>query len=282
MTTGAALLWASSFSVVKVGLTYIDPYSFVLLRFVVAAAVLLMVGLVTGQGSKVLRCMRDRYALLLGLTLSASFGLQFRGQTETTAAKAAVIINASVVLVAPMSVLLLRERMGLRKAAALGLGLCGVYLVTRSRGDGFLSTESLRGNLLVSGSALAYAFYVVLTKLAISRRTFKEMPLVTAVFVWSLPVFLVSGGPKLAAGLDIDRNAWIAIGYLAVFCSVLPFIIWTAALKYIGALTSAIVLLAELVFGVLIAHLFLGETLSKGVVAGCVLICAGILTIAKD
>ena len=282
MTTGAALLWASSFSVVKVGLRYIDPYSFVLLRFVVAAAVLLTIGLSTGQVSELARYMRDRYALLLGLTLAASFCLQFRGQTETTAAKSAMIINASVVLVAPMSVLLLRERMGLRKAAALGLGLCGVYLVTRSPGDGVLGTETLKGNLLVSGSALAYAFYVVLTKLAISRRTFKEIPLVTAVFLWSLPVFLAASVPGLAAGLSINRNAWMAVGYLAVFCSVLPFILWTAALKHIGALTSAIVLLAELVFGVLIAYIFLGETVSKGVVAGCTLICVGILTIRKE
>ena len=35
MTTTAALLWASSFTVVKVGLRYIDPYTFVFFRFLI-------------------------------------------------------------------------------------------------------------------------------------------------------------------------------------------------------------------------------------------------------
>jgi drug/metabolite transporter (DMT)-like permease len=60
----------------------------------------------------------------------------------------------------------------------------------------------------------------------------------------------------------------------------LPFIIWTAAIRHIGALTSAIVLLAELVFGVFIACVFLGETLSASVIGGCALISAAILIVA--
>ncbi len=41
MTTTAALLWATSFTVVKIGLRYVDSYTFVLLRFLAATAILL-------------------------------------------------------------------------------------------------------------------------------------------------------------------------------------------------------------------------------------------------
>ena len=276
MTVGAALLWSSSFSVAKVGLKFIDPYTFVFLRFLVASAVLVALVFVTGQGRYLGACLRDRYAILLGITLAASFGFQFRGQTETTAAKAAIIINASVVLVAPLGLLFLRERIGYRAIAALVVGMLGVYLITQAKSGGLGYGGTLRGDLLVAVSALAYALYVVFTKMAVSRRDFREVPFVASIFLWALPIFLVASLPRLASGVEIDRNVWLATGYLAVFCSVIPFILYTAAMKHISALTSAIVLLAELIFGVIIAFVFLSETLATAGWIGCGLICAGI------
>ncbi len=276
MTVSAALLWASSFTVAKVGLKYVDPYTFVLLRFLVASAVLLALVLVTGQGRLLVAYLRDRYALLLGITLAASFGFQFRGQTETTAAKAAIIINASVVLVAPLGLLFLKERIGYRAVAALVVGMLGVYLITQAKSGGVGYGGTLAGDLLVAASSLAYALYVVITKMAVSRRSFREVPFVASIFILALPIFLVASLPRLASGVEIGRNVWLATGYLAVFCSVIPFILYTAAMKHMSALTSAIVLLAELVFGVIIAFVFLSESLATGGWIGCGLICAGI------
>jgi drug/metabolite transporter (DMT)-like permease len=281
MTVAAALLWASSFSVVKVGLRHIEPYPFVFLRFLVASGVLLVIVLLSGQAATLAAYVRDRYVLLLGLTLAGSFGLQFRGQTETTAAKAAMIINSGVVLVAPLSVVLLKEYVGLRKLIALAIGVCGVYFVVSGRSMAPDGIQSLRGDLLITGSSLCYALYIVFTKMAVSRRRFREIPLITGVFLWTLPVFALGAVPAFGGGLKPDTSVWLSVGYLAVFCSVLPFVIWTAAIKHIGALTSAIVLLAELVFGVIIACTFLGETLSGAVIAGCVLISAGILMVGR-
>jgi drug/metabolite transporter (DMT)-like permease len=275
----SAVLWASSFTVIKVGLGHLDPYSFVLLRFAAAAAILLGIVAARGQWSRFCRYMGDKYVLCLGITLAASYGFQFVGQTQTTAAKAVIIVNSSTILVAPLSYFLLKEAMGRRKLLSLALGIIGVFLITIGRGGGSAQAGTLRGDLLMSGSAVAYSFYVVLTRMAVSRRPYSEAPMMAGVFVWSLPIFLAMGLPVIARGVDVDRAAWAAIGYLAVFCSILPFIIWTAAMKYIGALTSAIVLLAELVFGVVIAVLLLGETVSGAVLAGCALIAAAIVIV---
>lgn len=279
MTTASALLWASSFTVVKVGLRYLDPYSFVFLRFLAATVILLGVVLLRGQWHLFSQYLRDRYVLLLGITLAASYAFQFRGQTETTAAKAVIIINSSAVLVAPLSYFLLKEAIGVRKIAALAMGLVGVYLISRARGGNPAEVGSLRGDLLVAASAGAYGLYIVLTKMAVTRRTLSEVPLMASVFLWSLPIFFVLSIPSFSRGVDVSEKAWITIGYLAIFCSILPFIIWTAAIKRIGALTSAIVLLAELVLGVVVARIFLGEALAPEVIAGCAIICGGIFMV---
>jgi drug/metabolite transporter (DMT)-like permease len=278
MTLGSGLLWASSFTVVKVGLRYLDPYSFVFLRFVAATAILVAVVAGRGQWREFLVCARDRYVFLLGVTLAASYGFQFVGQDLTTAARAVIIVNSSTILVAPLSRVFLKERMGSRKLVALGLGLIGVCLITGG-GRGAGGAGMLRGDLLVAGSAVAYALYVIFSKVTVTRRAHREGPLIAGIFLWSLPVFTVMSLPAFARGVEVSGDAWTAIVYLAVFCSILPFIIWTAAIRHIGALTSAIVLLAELVFGVVIACLFLGETLSAGAVTGCVMISAAILIV---
>ncbi len=279
LTTLAALLWGSSFTVVKIGLRYFDPYVFVLLRFAVATTILVGIVAVARKLDEFTKALGDRYVILLGVVLAASFGFQFRGQAETTASKAAMIINSSVVLVAPLSLVLLKEKFGWREIGALLLGLFGVYLITAERSATASSHETLFGNFLVSISALCYALYVVLTKMTVTRRSYSELPLITAIFTWSLPLFLVSSLKSTYAGAS--GVAYLAIVYLAIFCSIIPFILWTAAIKYLSALTSAVVLLAELVFGVLIAAHFLKESLPLQVIAGCVLVCGGIVMVGS-
>lgn len=281
MTIASAVLWGSSFTMVKVGLRDLDPYSFVFLRFLVATAILVAVVAARGQWPLFVSYVRDRYVLLLGVTIAASYGFQFVGQTQTTAAKAVIIVNSSTILIAPLSHFLLKETMGPRKLIALATGIFGVYLLTRERGASPGEIETLAGDLLVAGSAVAYALYVVFTKMAISRHPYREIPMMAGVFLWSLPIFLVMSVPVFARGVEVGGHSWMIIAYLAVFCSILPFVIWTAALKSLGALTSAIVLLGELAFGVFFAHIFLGEVITGSVLAGCAVIAAAIVMVAR-
>jgi len=279
MTVLAALLWATSFSVIKVGLRYIEPYSFLFFRFLIATLLLAVVALAQGKGRMLIRYMGNKYAFILGLALSASFAFQFRAQTEIPASIAAIIINSSTLLVAPLSALILHERIGTRKVVALVMGIAGVYLITtRSMGAG-AGGGTLLGNILISASAVSTALYIVVTKRALSQKKLEWVPLLTAVFAWSLPVYLVMAAPSLRAGISAGREAWLATVYLAVFCSALAFFLWAGAIRHIGALTSAIVLLSELVFGVLIAHAILGEALPATTIAGCSLIGLGIVIV---
>jgi drug/metabolite transporter (DMT)-like permease len=280
MTVAAALLWASSFSVIKAGLRHIGPYSFLFFRFLIATALLAAATFAAGKAGLLVRYLADRYAVILGLALAASFSLQFRAQTEIPASSAAIIINSSTLLVAPLSFLFLREPIGSRKIIALLTGIAGVYLIAGLPTGIEAGAPARIGNLLISGSALATALYVVITKKAVSEKNLEQLPLLASIFIWSMPVYLFAALPSLKSGFRAGPEAWLAIVYLAVFCSALAFLLWVTAIRKIGALTSAIVLLSELVFGVIIARIFLRETISPSAIVGCILIALGILIIA--
>ena len=99
-TVAAGLLWGSSFAVVKIGLRSIDPFWFVFLRFAAASVLVILIVALTGRTHRVLALLRNPLVLWLGVTNAAGFVFQFKGQTMTTAANAALLINASTLFVA--------------------------------------------------------------------------------------------------------------------------------------------------------------------------------------
>jgi len=54
--------------------------------------------------------------------------------------------------------------------------------------------------------------------------------------------------------------AWLAIAYTAIFCWVIPYYLWSEALKSISAVSSTIILLSEVIVSLAISAIFLHDT----------------------
>ena len=76
-----------------------------------------------------LTLLRNPLVIWLGVSNAAGFVFQFKGQTLTTAANAALLINASTISVAIASRLVFRERFGRLKVIAVIVGTLGVFFV---------------------------------------------------------------------------------------------------------------------------------------------------------
>ncbi len=147
-TIAAGLLWGSSFAVVKIGLRSIDPFWFVFLRFAAASVLVVLFSVLTGRIRRVLALLRNPLVLWLGITNAAGFVFQFKGQTMTTAANAALLINASTLFVAMASRVVFRERFGPLKVIAVLVGMAGVFLVTTGGRPSAAMGAALHGDLL--------------------------------------------------------------------------------------------------------------------------------------
>jgi len=279
-TVAAGLLWGSSFIVVKVGLRTLDPHWFVFLRFVTAAAVALAATAVAGRLGEVLRLLRHPLVVWMGLTNAAGFVLQFRGQTLTTAGKAALLVNTSTIFVAAASWMFLRERLTPAKALGVAAGVAGAFLVTTGgRLDG---GGTVVGDLVILGAAVVWtAFTLINKRVVVSRRASigalaAAVPVLTAAF--SLPAALVlAPGRFPALGLDL----W-PVAYTAVFCTVIPFSLWSWGLRHISATASTVILLTEVVFAMALAAVVLGERQPAAALWGGFLIGVAILLASMD
>lgn len=281
-TVLSALLWGSSFSVIELGLRAIDPYWFVFMRFALAAVVALSVTAASGHFRDAVRLMRHPLVLLLGVSNAVGFIFQFKGQTLTTAGKAALFVNSSTIFVALASRFILRERMGPLKAVAVVMGMVGVFVVTTGGRLSIAAGPELGGDMLVLAAALVWTVFILVNKRVVAGESVGLRALtsamVTVTALAALPAALVFGRGHLPE----PSVHWWAVVHTAVLCTVVPFFLWSWGLKHITATASSVILLTEIVFALTLAALLLGERLSTGSLIGSLLIVSSVLLASRE
>jgi drug/metabolite transporter (DMT)-like permease len=277
LTIVAGFLWGTSFPAIKLGLEYIDAFTFVFLRFLVAALVMLAVLLVK-QGFK-FSYNQKRLVLFLGVMNGVAYLMEYVGMVFTTASKSSLLINLSAVWVALLCPVVLRERLGAKKTLGVTVSLLGVFLTTTNLNFAALSEGSIVGDLLVVGAGVAWAVFMVYNK-PVAESGKSLIPPMTLLLICTLLPLLPVAPFSAGTVVSLPLEAWLAILYTAILCWVIPYYLWLKGLEHLSPVTSAIVLLTEIVVAVAISTLFLGEVFTMISGVGAVLIVVAILLVS--
>jgi len=277
ITILAGFLWGTSFPAIKIGLQYMDPYTFVFLRFLTASLVMLAV-LLFKNGLNI-NFSKKRLVLFLGVANGLAYLMEYVGMVFTTASKSSLLINLSAVWVALLCPVVLRERLGAKKTIGVTVSLLGVFLTTTNLNFASLSQGTLVGDLLVVGAGVAWAVFMVYNKpLANSSKSLVQ-PMTLLLVCTLLPLLPIA---PFSAGVvfSLPLEAWLAIFFTAILCWVIPYYLWLKGLQQLSPVTSAIVLLTEIVVAVTISTLFLGEAFTAISGVGAILIVVAILLVS--
>lgn len=287
------LIWGATFVMVKDAVSAFPVFSFMALRFALAAAAL--VPLVLWRRRQLAAIAPDgpfaaamrltparlrriaRPSLLIGAALFAGYAFQTAGLTLTTPAKAGFITGLSVVIVPLVAALVLRQAPGRHAWLGVALATTGLALLSL--------TSDLRiaaGDLLVLGCAFSFAAHILLTGQFAPRHDPLLLTLgqVTAVAGLSLAAALLFDAPAaglsaLAAGLD--GRVLFAAAFTGLLATAAAFGIQTVAQRFTTATHTALIFAAEPVFAGLFSFLLIGELLGPRQVIGCALILAGMV-----
>ncbi len=93
LTIMAGVLWGTSFPIIKIGLSSIDPFAFVFWRFFVSSVALVIVMLLLGKLQ--FKITDKKLLVLLGIANGTGYLLQYAAMGNTSVAKAALFINLS-------------------------------------------------------------------------------------------------------------------------------------------------------------------------------------------
>ncbi len=286
----ATLAWGSSFPAVKWGLGFIPPLIFVFFRFVAAALMTIVFIRFLGAG-KTFHFLSDRRIFVLGLFNALGYLFQFIGMEYTTAGKASLLINMNVIVVAVLSFLFLGESMGWQKILAIIMSVFGVILIATNGNLQTLWSGTFIGDITVLLGGVIWAFYIVYSKKILDSAEEKgteinSMDITSAVIIMTMFVLAV---PATIYGLYepsslstlITAPAIIAVCYTGLVCTTIAFTLYFAGLKHISASVSAVIMLLEIVFAVLLAFIFLNEIPSFYTIIGGLLIGTAIYLAAK-
>jgi drug/metabolite transporter (DMT)-like permease len=271
LTTGAGVIWGTSFVAITVGLHYANPYLLLFERFLVASVAVLTIG-VFRKSARVWQELRKPWIWAVGIVYTLAFLSQFIGQDLAGASLASLLSNLFVIFTPIAAYLVLNERPSAGAAAGVAVGVMGVILVYSAS---LASTGTALGDLLLVGSALGYTGFIVLSKKLHISSLSSSFALMVVMAVESAPVAIAGG--QFSGASFIQPAGLEALLWLGVPCTVVALAMYTRGLTYTGAGQSAVLLLIEIIVGVGLSFLLLGETLSPVQWLGALVIGLSIL-----
>jgi len=164
-----------------------------------------------------------------------------------------------------------------RQLVALVGAEAGIILVMGAT-EAEIFFANLVGGLWAIGSAFVFAIYFMVNQALGPRLGSARMALgaVTGAVVGTTAQFLAS---TPVASLAMSWSALAMIAAMALFCSVLPFLLITEGIRRVGASRSALISTVGPVSTLILAALLLGETMVPSQLAGAALVIVAILAL---
>lgn len=284
MAASGVVLFSAKAVMVKLAYRYgIDAVSVLLLRMVFSLPVYIVIGLVWGkkpEGS-VLRP-RDYAGVLVagvvGYYLASLF--DFMGLEYITASLERLILFTYPTIVVLMSRFILKEAITREQYIGIVVTYLGMLVIFSEQL--FLDTQKdfWLGAGLILLSAITYAYYLVSSGRYIPRFgtiRFTSMALSISAFCTMIHFYVGDFPPISGHPYPVY---WIGLA-MAIFATVIPSFMISGAIKRIGAPGMALIASLGPVSTVVLAMIFLGETLSIGQVVGSAIVIGGVIWVNR-
>lgn len=280
----APLFWSSNFILGRALNQTIPPIALSFWRWAVALLIVLPFALPRLRDQWGLVCRHWAVLALLAVLGVTNFNtFVYLGLQSTTATNAVLMVSTTPVLIVLLSFLLLRQRVSARQAAGILLSLAGVaVIIVRGDPQALAALRLNGGDLWVLGAVASWALYSVCLRwrpAGLDPLAFLAVTMVIGL-IPLLPLYQW----ELGRGLSFAVNAVSlgAIGYVALFPSVLAYVLWNRAVAELGANRTGQLLHLMPAFGAVLAMPVLGERMQGFHLAGIGLIAAGIALASRS
>ena len=263
----ATVFWGSTFILVKWSVAAVDVYYFLFLRFSLAF-LLLAIPFCRKLWTTPWKTWKP--SLLLGGLLTIVYISQTEGLRFTTASNSALITGLYVVFVPLFLKFFFKIKSNRSSVLGALCSLIGLYLLTK-----YSFTGINVGDMVTLICSVACAWHIIF----IGKFT-KHHDMIALTMLQFLVVAVVCGILTLVKGTyttSLPQVVWFSVGITALFCSVIVFLIQTAAQRVIDPTRAGIIFVMEAVFGALFAWWWGGEMLSSPAKLGAGLMVSGML-----
>jgi drug/metabolite transporter (DMT)-like permease len=258
----------------------VDAVTLIMYRMLFALPLFVLLAWWAGRGKPPLT--RRDWAAVIGLGFSgyylASF-LDFAGLAYISAGLERLILYLNPTLVLLLGMLLYRRRASGVQLGALALSYCGVLLVFGHEVT-LQGRNVLLGALLVFGSTVSYAVYMVYSGQVVQRLGSLRLTGLASTVACLLCIAQFLLLRPLEAAAVAPPVIWLSV-LNAIACTVAPVLMVMMAIERIGAAMASQLGMVGPLSTIMMGVLILGEPFTMWVAAGTALVLAGIWLLAR-
>jgi drug/metabolite transporter (DMT)-like permease len=275
------LFWGATFSAGRIVAQAVPHMVAAAGRFAIACSLLVALAYKLEGGLPRLTRQQLVATFALGVTGIFIYNVSFfAALAHMPAGRAALFVALNPIVTALALAILFKERLSKRKWFGITIAFIGAFVVI-TRGDisgalHDLSTSIGIGELIMFCAITSWAAYTI-----IGRHALKDLSPVAATCYASFWGFLLlcCGAAFELPTVDISRFTWqviAAIGYLAIFGTVIAFVWYYEGVKTIGPARTAVFNNLVPVFGILFGALLLHEPILISMIIGGALVIIGV------
>lgn len=277
------ILWGAAPAIIKFGLDAVSPAVFLYYRFLIVITLATPLLYIFRKSFKSVRTPKDLFELLfIGfLTNPLSLGILFFGLRYTTSSAAAILAGVSPIFIIAASALFLKEKITRFEIAGVVLATAGTLFIIFDTPTQAEAAHPLLGNLII----LMYNIVWTLGVLLMKKHAHKHHPFVFGYTGWFIGM-LTFGAIVFATEphfflrplmLTQLPSALFAIGYMAVFGSLIAFTAYQVAQKYLDASQVSIFTYLQPLIAMPLAFFWLHEKIGIGFTIGAIVLAVGVL-----
>ncbi|MBZ0287648.1 MAG: DMT family transporter [Anaerolineae bacterium] len=275
----AAAIWGGMYVVSDVVLRTVPPFTLLTIRLMLG--LLILAPMVWQQSRTPIVRLPNRRELvsLLGvgfLGFGISVGAQFVGTDKSTAINGSLVTSSSPAFILVFAALILRERLTLRRIAAVALATVGVFIIIDlSKAD--FSSDTFAGDIALCVAAVTWGLYSVLVRRVSAHF---DTLVVTAVafcggLLLTIPASVIELGSRPVG--EITLATILGILYLGIVSTAGAMWLWNRAFALVDASIASLFFFAQPLVGAFLSVLLLNQQVTPNLWIGSILIGVGVL-----
>lgn len=262
-----ALVWGTTYAVIKDTLSVVQPFSLMMFRFSFSALILSLMYL---KKIKTIKGVDLKRGIIIGIFMFLAFYFLIVSIRFTTASKFSFIVGAYVLIVPFLSWVINKTKLDRYAIVGAILATIGLAFLTMERGAVFNLWD------LVAGCC---SFFFAAHMIAIEKYSGDSDPILLTIiqFITTAVLFIILTGIKEGYDFTVLPEIKWTLGYLVIISTIIPFAIQNIVQRYISSTSTALILTLQSAFGSIFAVYYLDERMTKQMIIGCLLIFIAIV-----